>query len=96
MAITRAFGDADLTPANFSSFSKQDIAADTKAKGIEQLEPIPPVRNTTPMDLAGVIGAAADQKIQAAGQIVFHTVGDTGGIHSPQFHLRLPTPWPPI
>jgi hypothetical protein len=89
MPVTRAFGDADLTPDNFSSFSQQEISADTKAKGISQLEPIPAARSTTPMDLASVIGADAAQKIQAAGQIVFHTVGDTGGIHSPQFQFAV-------
>ncbi|HTB15177.1 MAG TPA: metallophosphoesterase [Bryobacteraceae bacterium] len=89
MPITRAFGDPDLTPDNFSSFSQQDIAADTKAKGLEQLEPIPAVRSTTPVDLAAVIGTAAAQKIQSSGQIVFHAVGDTGGIHSPQFQFAV-------
>jgi Icc-related predicted phosphoesterase len=87
--VIRAFGDADLTPDNFSSFSKQEISADTAAKGIAQLEPIPPARSTTPMDLAAVIGATAAQQIQTAGKIVFHTVGDTGGIHSPQFQFAV-------
>lgn len=89
MAITRAFGDPDLTPDNFSSFSKQEIAADTAAKGNAQLEPIPPVRSTTPMELASVIGADAAKTIQDSGKIVFHTVGDTGGIHSPQFQFAV-------
>jgi Calcineurin-like phosphoesterase len=89
MATVRAFGDPDLTPDNFSSFSKKDIDADTAAKGIEQLEPIPPPRSTTPMDLANVIGADAAQQIQSSGQIVFHTVGDTGGVHSPQFQFAV-------
>jgi hypothetical protein len=51
MSVNRAFGDPDLTPDNFSSFSKQEISAATTAKGLEQLEPIPRVRSTTPMDL---------------------------------------------
>ncbi len=89
MPVTRAFGDADLTPDNFSSFSKQQISADSAAKAISQLEPIPPARNTTPMDLADVIGTSAVQKIENAGKIVFHTVGDTGGIHSPQFQFAV-------
>jgi len=82
--VQRAFGDPDLTPDNFSKFSKQTVDADTAAKGIEQLEPVPTARATTPMDLANVIGTAAANKIQQSGKIVFHTVGDTGGIHSPQ------------
>src|ERR1700684_3448696 len=89
MATIRAFGDPDLTPDNFSSFSQQEISADSKAQGIAQLEPIPPARSTSPMDLATVIGAPAAQKIQSAGEIVFHTVGDTGGIHSPQFQFAV-------
>lgn len=89
MPISRAFGDPDLTPDNFSSFSKQDIAADTAAKGLEQLEPIPKVRSTTPMDLTAVIGSAATDRIQKSGQIVFHTVGDTGGIHNPEFQFAV-------
>jgi Calcineurin-like phosphoesterase len=86
---TRAFGDPNLTPDNFSSFSKQEIDADSAAKGIAQLEKFPPARSTTPMDLASVIGAGAAQQIQNAGKIVFHTVGDTGGIHSPQFQFAV-------
>jgi Calcineurin-like phosphoesterase len=89
MPATRAFGDPDLTPDNFSSFSKQDIAADSAAAGITQLEPIPPVRNTTPMDLSSVLGSAATNAIQTSGKITFHTVGDTGGIHSPQFQFAV-------
>jgi len=87
--MARAFGDPDLTPDNFSSFSKQEISADSAAQGIVQLEPIPAVRSTTPVDLADVIGAPAAQKIQAGGKIVFHTVGDTGGIHNPQFQFAV-------
>ena len=87
--VVRAFGDPDLTPDNFSQFSQQEISADSKAKGLAQLEPIPPARSTTPMDLTAVIGAAATQKIQTAGEIVFHTVGDTGGVHSPQFQFAV-------
>ncbi|MFY9892848.1 MAG: metallophosphoesterase [Xanthobacteraceae bacterium] len=89
MSINRAFGDPNLTPDNFSSFSKQEISADAAAKGLEQLEPIPPARSTTPMDLSSVIGANLVQKIQNAGKITFHTVGDTGGIHSPQFQFAV-------
>src|SRR5579872_6572472 len=89
MPATRAFGDPNLTPDNFSSFSKQEIDADTAATGLTQLQPIPAPRSTTPMDLASVIGANATQNIQDAGAIVFHAVGDTGGIHSPQFQFAV-------
>jgi Calcineurin-like phosphoesterase len=89
MPVDRAFGDPDLTPDNFSSFSKQEISADAAAKGLEQLEPIPAPRSTAPVDLSSVIGAAAAQKIQSAGKITFHTVGDTGGIHNPEFQFAV-------
>src|SRR6202453_4053990 len=89
MPLARAFGDPDLTPDNFSSFSKQEISADSAVRAIAQLEPIPAVRSTTPMDLATVLGAGATQKIQTAGEIVFHSVGDTGGVHSPQFQFAV-------
>ncbi len=89
MPVNRAFGDPDLTPDNFASFSKQEISADTKAAGLANLQPIPKVRSTAPMDLASVIGADAAQAIQKAGKITFHTVGDTGGIHNPEFQVAV-------
>ena len=89
MSAGRAFGDPDLTPDNFGSFSKQEISADSAAKGLEQLEPVPPARSTTPMELASVIGDDVVQKIQKAGKITFHTVGDTGGIDRPQFQFAV-------
>lgn len=89
MPTERAFGDPNLTPDNFSSFSKKEISADAAAKGLEQLEPFPAARSTTPVELSSVIGAGAAQKIQNAGEITFHTVGDTGGIHSPQFQFAV-------
>ena len=89
MPVVRAFGDPNLTPDNFSSFSKKEIDADSAVNAIAQLEPIPAVRSTTPMDLSTVLGAGATQKIQDSGKIVFHSVGDTGGIHSPQFQFAV-------
>lgn len=87
--MSRAFGDPNLAPANFSSFSKQEIAADAAAKGLEQLEPFPKARSTAPVELSSVIGADLAQKIQKDGEITFHAVGDTGGIHSPQFQFAV-------
>jgi hypothetical protein len=89
MATNRAFADPDITPDNFSKFSKREITADAKEKGIEQLEPVPPARSTTPMDLANVIGSKETNAIQKSGRITFHTVGDTGGVHSPQFQFAV-------
>ena len=82
--MNRAFGDPTLTPDNFSSFSKQEVSADSAIRATAQLEPIPTPRSTAPMDLSAVIGAPATQKIQNAGKIVLHTAGDTGGILHPE------------
>jgi len=89
MPLGRAFADPNLTPDNFSQFSKQEVSADSADKGIEQLEPIPSVRSTAPMDVSSVIGTDAANAITNAGQIVFHTVGDTGGIHNPEFQFAV-------
>src|SRR5580704_9809245 len=89
MPVVRAFGDPNVTPDNFSSFSKQEISADAAAPGLEQLEPFSAPRSTIPMDLAAVIGTSPAQKIQGAGKITFHTVGDTGGIHNPEFQFAV-------
>jgi hypothetical protein len=89
MAINRAFGDPTLTPDNFSSFSKKEVSADSAIKANAQLEPIPTPRSTAPMELSSVIGAPATEKIQNSGKIVFHTVGDTGGIHNPEFQFAV-------
>jgi Calcineurin-like phosphoesterase len=85
----RAFGDPDLTPDNFGDFSKQLVQADSAIRGLEQLGPVPTARSTTPMELSSVIGDASVQAILKAGKITFHSVGDTGGIHSPQFQFAV-------
>jgi Calcineurin-like phosphoesterase len=89
MTVARAFGDPNLTPDDFSSFSKQEISADAQQKGLEQLLPIPPVRSREAMDLASVIGQAAVTKIQSSGKIVFHTAGDSGGVIKPEFQFAV-------
>jgi hypothetical protein len=89
MTMPRAFGDPDLTPDNFSQFSKQEIDADTAAKAEDQYQPVPTARTTDPMDLASVLGAAAVAKIQKAGEIVFHAAGDSGGIEKPEFQFAV-------
>jgi Calcineurin-like phosphoesterase len=85
----RAFGDPDLTPDDFGDFSKQEVDADSAIQELKQLEPIPIARSTDPMELSSVIGAGPVQEIEKAGKITFHTVGDTGGIHSPQFQFAV-------
>lgn len=89
MAVNRKFADPNLTPDNFSSFSKQEIDADQAQKGLDQLEPVPTPRSTTPMDLASVLGNTTVEKITASGKIVFHTAGDSGGIIKPEYQFAV-------
>jgi hypothetical protein len=89
MSVNRAFGDPDMTPDNFSSFSKKEVIADAADKELAQLQPVPAARSTTPVELGNVLGAAAVEQIQSSGKIVFHTVGDTGGIMKPQFQFAV-------
>jgi len=77
------FADPKPTPDDFSGFSKQDILADSKIKAATHLEPFKPSRKPEVLSLDQVLPAADVTQIKAAGSIVFHTVGDTGGIKEP-------------
>jgi hypothetical protein len=67
-------------PAKFrSGRSAAELAASQEG---QLIEPPEPQRSPPVMDLAEVIGLNAVTNIQQSGQIVFHTVGDTGaGMH---------------
>jgi hypothetical protein len=55
------------------------------AKAFPRFIPIPvpqPVNTTLP--LSAILGSDRVNTIQQSGQIVFHSVGDTGGIHGPE------------
>jgi hypothetical protein len=70
--------------------SFKDPVADKKFKNINSLEPVPlpasgavePV--VTLAQVYGSAGASKEAAIIAAGQIVFHSVGDTGNVNGPQ------------
>src|SRR6266568_6869919 len=49
-------------------------------------QPLPPPTGAPPfrLDLATVIGVDAVNAIEQFGKLVFHTVGDSGGVNSPQ------------
>lgn len=48
------------------------------------LQPIPPPRTPNPtITLADILGSSVAQAIQNAGQIVFHSVSDTGSVNGP-------------
>jgi len=80
-----AFADPRPSPDNYDTFNPKDVFADA---GVPvpppEIEPIPPpTRTPLVMALSDVLGAAATNQIQQAGQIVFHSVGDTGGVKNP-------------
>lgn len=77
------FSEPKQTPDDFSGFSKQDVLADSNVQGSTNLEPFPASRKPEVLSLDQVLGAAETAKIKASGQIVFHSVGDTGGIKEP-------------
>jgi hypothetical protein len=67
----------------------KDPVTDQNEKEIANLEPIPQPAGNAPeplLTLAQVYGSAGNAKVQAiehAGQIVFHSVGDTGSVKGP-------------
>jgi hypothetical protein len=80
---TNEFGFANpaYTADNFLTYSAGDIEADANLKEDQVNEPIPAPRVEPPvMDLSAVLPGSAIGAIQEAGQLVFHTVGDTGGV----------------
>ena len=67
----------------------KDPVTDKKLQELKNLEPVPQPRDgaaepiLTLEDVLGSAGAAKVQAIQKAGQIVFHSVGDTGSVVGP-------------
>jgi hypothetical protein len=75
------FANPTYTADNFFTYSAGDISADSGLQADQILEPIPAPRVDPPvMDLSAVLGADAVAQIKASGSLVFHSVGDTGGI----------------
>ena len=77
------FADPKPTPDDYSGFSKADVLADSNIKAAPHLEPFPASRKPEVLSLDQVLGADETAQIKAAGNIVFHSVGDTGGIKEP-------------
>jgi predicted phosphodiesterase len=63
------------------------LHARSNAAHVEAFQELPAPRGAAPyrLDLAEVIGEAAVKEIESAGKLVFHAVGDTGGIKEPRF-----------
>ena len=75
------FANPTYTADNFFQYSAGDIQGDTNIQATAVVEPIPAPRVNPPVfDLSSILGADAVAQIKAAGKLVFHSVGDTGGI----------------
>jgi len=76
-----AFANKTYTADNFVTYSAGQIEADAKLQANQVIEPIPAPRvQPAVMDIGAVLPAGALAEIKAANQLVFHSVGDTGGI----------------
>ena len=85
-----AFANPTYTADNFFTYSAGDIEADASIQAIQQTEPIPAPNDNPPvMDLSDVLGPDAVAQIVSAGQLVFHSAGDTGGIVKPDAQLAV-------
>lgn len=85
-----AFADPQPSKDNFDEFNPQDVFADSNVKASQLLEAIPPPWKTPPeMSLGDVLTASTIQAIQKAGKIVFHSVGDTGGVKEPSHQFAV-------
>ena len=85
-----AFANPKPSPDNYDEFNPQDVAADSSVAELPATEVIPaPWRMPAIMSLSDVIGANASQQIQAAGKLVFHSVGDTGGVKEPSHQFAV-------
>lgn len=85
-----AFANPQPSTDNFDVFTKNDIMADSALKGLAQLQPIPKPRVDPPvLSLSAILKPEDIQAITAANSISFHCVGDTGGIHSPEFQFAV-------
>jgi len=78
------FANPQFTADDFVTYSAAEISGDSNVNWsleIKQAAPIPKPRVNPPViDLGAVLPASALAAINKAGQLVFHSVGDTGGI----------------
>jgi len=83
-ALGFAFGNPHPTPDDYNTLDPKDVFADANIKSTPSPEPVPPPWRTPPVLAASdVLGADVLSQIQQSGRIVFHAVGDTGGIKQP-------------
>ena len=78
------FANPKPSPDDYGNFSQSDVFADSNVTAGTALQPIPKSwRQPEVLDLAQVLTPADLQQIQAAKSIVFHAVGDSGGVKEP-------------
>jgi len=78
------FANPKPSPDDYGNFSQADVFADSSVTAATALQPIPKSwRQPEVLDLAQVLTPAGIQQIQAAKSIVFHAVGDSGGVKEP-------------
>lgn len=85
-----AFANPRPSPDDFDTFNPEDVYADSAVKTTPVTEAIPiQWKNPPVMHLADVLGSSVVQQIQNSGQIVFHSVGDTGGVKEPSHQFAV-------
>jgi hypothetical protein len=85
-----AFANPRPSPDDYDTFNPADVLADSKIQATPVTEPVPAPRKSPPvMELSDVLGAAAIQQITKAGSIVFHSIGDTGGVKEPSHQFAV-------
>jgi hypothetical protein len=82
----RQFADPRPSPDDL----RFGATADSSIHGLRRPERIPASRQPAVLDLAAVLGAGLVQRLRDAGRLVFHTVGDTGGVKRPEFQFPRP------
>jgi hypothetical protein len=75
----------DALAAQTQSQSQQLETLQTRVDQLNSFQPLPPATGPKPyhLQLSQIIGEAATEKIQNAGQLVFQVTGGTGGVKNP-------------
>jgi hypothetical protein len=86
-----AFANPQPSPDDLNTKDPKDAYADDSGIAATPVtEPIPKSWKTPEeMSLSDILGAQAVQQIQSAGKIVFHSIGDTGGIKEPSHQFAV-------
>jgi hypothetical protein len=84
------FADPTATPDNYDTFNPQDVFADSNINTTPVPEPIPaPWASPPVLSLDQVLDESDVEAIQTSGSIVFHAVGDTGGVKEPSHQFAV-------